>query len=168
MTKLFKLILTLASLCLWTLSFIACCTAGVPSDELSGGNVGQVRGSIVASTGSQQDMFGFIMVLVERDTGISRVAPINEGGIFVFENVKADMPQTLILLNSSYKISSVLSLSGKLASTIRQYFVPQSSFLPRLIHKGPVMKFEDERGLSITNDSAADADNDGGSDGNGQ
>lgn len=161
MNQPFKTILLGAALCVSTLSFWACGTAGVPSDQLSGGNVGQIRGSIVGSTGSQQDMFGYIMVLVERDTGISRVAPINEGGIFVFGNVKADMPQTLILLNSSYKISAVLSITGKVASTIRQYFVPQSSFLPRLINKGPIMRFENERGLSITNDTAADADNDG-------
>lgn len=148
-----------------TLSFLAshlsCGSAGQSASSLAGGDLATIRGAIVSSTGSQSDMFGYVMVLMERDTGISRVAQVNSGGIFEFKHVKGDAPQTLVLLNASYKLTAVLSIRGTISQTIRQYFTPQASYLPRLIRKGPIIYFEDDETLSITSDTAADANGNG-------
>jgi len=142
----------------------ACGTAGT-SDSASCGICGEssdLRGSITSQFGSAAQMKGWVVVMVERLTGVARVAEVDNAGLYSLKNVKSSIPQTVVLLSPDYIVQSVLSIPPKTQTpAIRQYFKIESSIIPQLIHKGPIVQFQEIAGISVTDDLAADADSDG-------
>lgn len=119
-----------------------------------------LKGSVSSQNGSQAQMQGWIVVALERDTGIARVGEVDAAGLYTLSQVRVNQPQTLLLLSPTYITQAVLSIPGTTTNTIRQYFYPTATFLPRLIAKGPIVSFQELTGLSITNDIAADSNGD--------
>lgn len=121
----------------------------------------EVKGAILSETGSQSAMQGYMLALVEKDTGVARVASVNDGGVYTFKYVKEDAAHTLVLLNKDYKLASVLSMASNQPNTVAQFFTLKDDFLPPLIHRGEVIQFQELSGIDRTDDLAADADRDG-------
>jgi hypothetical protein len=136
-----------------------CGQAGLNNSSYSDGELGAVRGSLVASSGDQGNLVNWVVAMMERDTGVSRVGVINAAGIYNLVNVNMGVPSTLVLLTPDFKFSSVLAITGAFSGTIRQFFMPQA-IIPKLIHRGEIMTFFSEDGLSVTSDIAADGDSD--------
>ncbi len=146
----------------------ACGKAGetTSDQQLSlNGQAADIIGSISTQSGGQSDMRGWIVVLVDRDSGLSRVAEVDAAGIYRLRQVPTDKAFTIVLLTPDFIVNSVLSLPSPVQNTIRQFFSIQSSVLPRLINRGDVVVFDKIEGISVTNDLAADADGDGVPDG---
>lgn len=139
---------------------------GVPSKD--GGISGvakDVTGSIASQFGGQSDMAGWIAVLQEKATSISRVSEIDAAGIFTFNHAFVDRPQTLVLLSPDYLLSGVTSIQGTTSAAIQQYFAIDGLTLPRAVHKGQILSFQNLQGLRALGDLASDQDGDGVPDG---
>ncbi len=138
----------------------SCGSAGSSdADTASSAELGRVSGALVGSNGDQSTLANWAVVLIERDTGITRVAIVDSGGIFHLNKVNVNRPATLVLLTADFKLNSVLAMSSPAAGTIRQFFTPQTN-LPKLVQRGQIMTFVSEETLTISNDVAADADAD--------
>lgn len=124
------------------------------------GSMSEIRGAISSKTGSQTAMSGWAVASIERDTGIARVGEVDGAGLFSLKNFRTGVPQTLALFSPDYILQSVLSISGTTAGTINQFIVPTSAFLPQLINNGPIITFQNDKGISVSKDMAADPDGD--------
>ena len=148
-----------------SLSVLGGCGTGGESDVTACtlcGPRNDIRGSISSLSGSQAQMAGWVVAAIERDTGIARVSEVDGAGIFTFKQTRTEKPQTLILLSQTYQLRSVLSIPNeKLPTSIKQFVQFQSPALPRLIHRGSTITFQDYLGIAIMKDLAADADSDG-------
>ena len=110
--------------------------------------------------GNQSEMSGWVVVFIERDTGVCRVADIGPAGNYAVSNLSSKA-QTVALLDPSYRFSSVLSFPGANQGSVRQYFKATGKFLPTLVHRGPIVTFADMAGINIEPEAAADSDFDG-------
>jgi hypothetical protein len=150
----------LAAMILFSVVAISCGSAGSSDAEYaSSAELGKVSGALVGSNGDQSTLANWAVVLIERDTGITRVAIVDSGGIFHLNKVNMNRPATLVLLTADFKLNSVLALSSPAAGTIRQFFTPQAN-LPKLVQRGQIVTFVSEDSLTISTDVAADADAD--------
>ena len=130
-----------------------------------GGNRQDVTGSITSQTGSQSQMQGWAVVLMERDNSTARVAEADAGGNLKFSKASLSAVQTVFLLSPDYLIQSVLSMPSPTVNTIRQYFTLNKNALPRIVQKGSVINFQSIDSINIQPDLASDADGDGVPDG---
>ena len=129
------------------------------------GNRADVTGTITSQTGSQSQMAGWAVALIERDSMIGRVAEADASGTLKFGKVSFDAAQTAILLSPDYLLQAVLSLPSSKTNTIKQFFTLNKNILPRLIQKGPIITMQSTDTISITSDMAADSDGNGTPDG---
>ena len=138
--------------------FVSCGGAGTSEEESCGlcGPMSDLNGSITSQFGTQEQMQGWVVVLSEKNSGISRVAEVNAQGTFTFGNARATTDHHLALLSPDYILQSVLSVPGNLPNTIHQFFTPKAKQLPRLIHSGPIIRMQDLSGVSISSDLASD------------
>ncbi len=121
-----------------------------------------INGSIVSQTGGQREMAGWVVVLSEKDTGVSRVAEVDQVGSFSLKGVDTTKYHTIVLLSPDYKLAAVLSMpSSASPAGVRQFFKLKSKALPRLIHKGPIVEFFATYPLEVAPDFAVDTDGDG-------
>ncbi|MEZ4741272.1 MAG: hypothetical protein R3B45_02305 [Bdellovibrionota bacterium] len=149
-----------ASIAIQALCIISCGTAGDSGSTDSLGSGEQVVGSISSQSGSQAEMQGWVVVLLDKATEAARVAEVNSAGLFTFSYVDLDATYTLVLISPSYIVSSVLSIPGKNPNTVRQYFKIVGNTLPRLIHKGPIITLQNEIGVTVEKDLATDVNGD--------
>ena len=129
--------------------------SGLPVD------VADVVGSIGSLAGGQSQMSGWVVALIERDTNLARVGEVDQAGIFSLKHVNMAAAHTVILVSPDYVLQSVLSMPGTKEKTIKQFFTMSTKTLPRLIHKGPVVNFQDTNNISPTREIASDEDGDG-------
>lgn len=97
----------------------------------------------------------------EHDSGIARVAEIDNAGLYTFRQLNTDVPQTLALLTPDYILTAVLSIPGAVEKSIRQYVDVDRASLPLLINNGPIIQFQNTDGLVVARDLASDLDGDG-------
>jgi hypothetical protein len=144
-----------------------CGSPGQSAGEECGlcGDMGDVYGAISNKSGSQTAMKGYAIASIERDTGIARVADINEAGLFTLRNVRSDQAQTLALFSSTYLLQAVLSMPGTAPNNIKQFIMMSSASLPQLVNNGPTITFQSLAGITVTKDLASDAYGDGAPDG---
>lgn len=125
-----------------------------------------LAGSIQSTTGSTADYEGWLIALVDKATGESRVAEINALGSFSFAQVSNSNSYTLVLLNTDFRLASVLSMvAADNPGKVYQWFQAEGSRLPRIIHKGPAMEFNHTDSVTILSDLANDKDGNGVPDG---
>ena len=152
-----KLLLMLLSASL----FFSC---GRNTGTASGGGsvVGDtVSGVFKSASGSQAEMASWVVVFLERDTGVVRVGVLGKLGNYVVSGIRPSQPQTILLLDPQYRLSAVLSSPSAVTGAIHQYFTTSSLSLPAIVHQGPIIKFSEQSGVSWTQDLALDTDEDG-------
>jgi hypothetical protein len=120
-----------------------------------------VSGSVKSSTGSQVEMAGWVVVFIERDTGITRVADVNLGGNYEIAEVAIAQPQTILLLDPQYRFQSVLTLPSDNAGKLKHFFTMTGSIVPTLVHNGPTTTFVDTSNITVADDYSTDDDEDG-------
>ncbi|MFK7873301.1 MAG: hypothetical protein AB8C84_09055 [Oligoflexales bacterium] len=149
-----KTILLLSLLCI-----TFCAKPG--ADEAGITNLGSqqdITGSIRSETGAQSDMVGWNIVLFDQKGLIARIAEVNSAGIYTLPQVYTSQIYTLALLSPTFVHQAVLSQISQTESQIHQYFTMNSNVLPTLIHKGPIISFQDSREVDFTKEWAwADA-----------
>jgi hypothetical protein len=139
-----------------------CGGAGSKSSGGGGGSVSQVVGNILSQTGRESGYDGWMMVLVEKETGESRVGEIDAKGSYFFTNVKKGKTYTMLLLSQDFKINAVLSMvSGTYEGKVHQYFKIKGSSIPTIVHKGQNFEFSDISQVDLQNDISSDGDADG-------
>lgn len=154
--------LKLAPLFLSWMVVVACGNAGTSEKSASDlGPVANIRGSVASQSGNQSDMQGWVVALIEKDSEIARVAEVDSAGLYTLKGVSASRVYTIVLLSPTYIVSSVLSHPGIAANTVRQFFAITSATLPRLIHKGPIVTWQNESGIQVQKDAATDVNADG-------
>ena len=124
-----------------------------------------IVGSISSQAGGQSQMAGWVIVLVERDSEVARVAEVDSAGLYVLRSVNLNAAHTIILCSPDYIVQSVLALPSTVDKTVRQFFRIGAKTLPRLIHKGPILQMQSTDGLTVHKDTALDADGNGVPDG---
>lgn len=129
------------------------------------GNRLDVTGSLSSQTGSQAQMQGWVVALLERDTGTARVSVADEGGNLSFGKTSLSASQTAVLLSPDFLIQSVLVLPSTTPKKVRQYFQLTKNALPRIVQKGAVITFQSTDTISIQDQNAADENADGVPDG---
>lgn len=137
---------------------------GAATGSFAGSRV-DVTGSIISQTGSQSQMQGWATALVERDSGIARVAEADSSGILKFSKASLEAAQTLVLLSPDYLVQSVLSIPSTKTNTIKQYFQMTKNTIPRLIQKGGIITFQNVDTLTVQDNTATDTNADGVPDG---
>jgi hypothetical protein len=139
----------------------ACGSAGSSDSSDPEGTSGgsSVHGTVVGSNGDQSALANWAVALIERDTGIARVAVLDSAGLFHLSKVNMDQPVTLVLLTPDFKFTSVLAMTSPISNTVKQYFMPQTN-LPKLIHRSQIMTFFSEDDIIKTDDISVDGDAD--------
>ncbi|NDE16047.1 hypothetical protein EBZ80_14065 [bacterium] len=152
--------------------FVSACgsSSGSDSDSSSSGDGSlygstTVSGSISGQSGGQSRMSGWVVVLTERDTGISRVGEVNASGIFSIPGVRPSVAHGLTLLSPDYLVRGVFAVPSETTAKLQTFFTMTKSYLPRFIHRGYVVTPQSLDGISLTSDSVADSDGDGSPDG---
>lgn len=155
----------------WFAFFTAGCgsSGGAEGDSSSGGGAlygsDTISGSISGQSGGQSRMAGWVVVLTERDTGISRVGEVNSSGIFTINGVRSSVPHGLNLLSPDYLVRGTFAVAASTSAKLQTFFTMTKTNLPRLIHRGYVVTPQSMDGISLSTDSIADADGDGAPDG---
>lgn len=124
------------------------------------GDLNELRGSIASKSGSQAQMLGWVIVSLERETGIARVAEADNAGLYTLSKVKTNLSQTIALLTPDYILQSVLSVPGAVDKTIKQFVKFGTPTVPKLINNGPIITFQDFNGLVVQKDLASDQNGD--------
>lgn len=143
-----------------SLAFLHACGKTGTSTEQGFGPQKNLSGSLTTQFGSQREMAGWVVVLLEKETGISRVAEADGAGIYSFAKASSSRAHSIVLLSPNFVVSSVLALPPAVQGTIRQWFSPSGIYLPRLIHRGDIVQFDTLDGIKILSDAATDSDGD--------
>lgn len=124
-----------------------------------------VSGSIAGQSGGQSRMAGWVVVLIERDTNISRVGVVNAAGVYSISGVRGDAVHSLTLLSPDYLVRGVFAVPSETQGKLLPFFSITSDKLPRMIHRGYTVTPQSMDGISVATDSLTDADSDGAPDG---
>lgn len=140
-------------------------SCGNPGEELNSSSLGSFRdvsGSITSQSGSQEDMAGWVVALIEKESQISKLAEVDTTGSFTFSHVFVGLEHTIALLSPSLILRAVLAHPAEDGASVNQYFkfTGQAS-IPRLIHKGLVLSWQETSNIQITGQSVPDVDADG-------
>ena len=139
------------------------CSGGGGGSGGGGASVAsQVTGTIASQTSNTGDFEGWVMLLVNKETGESRFSEISSSGSYAFNQVDMSAVYTLVLLNIDYRVASVLSwIAADQDNEVYQYFTLKSSVIPRVIHKGPSMELSDLTAVTVSTATGKDSDGDG-------
>jgi len=126
-----------------------------------------ILGSITRQGGGQSEMSGWVIALVDRDSLIARVAVVDGSGSFTFPHVFTNLTYTMILVSPAYVVQSMFVYPAEKSGVFHQYFKIVDKRLPRLIHQGSTVTFQQTDGVLISSDLTPDIDGDGIPDGHG-
>lgn len=137
----------------------ACRNAGESPDSAET-PTSTISGVVKSSGGSQAEMASWVVVFVERDTGIAQHGVLGSQGEYAIESLRLDMPQTILLLDPFFRLAAVTSAAGTDTNSIKQYFTSDQTNLPSLVHQGSVIKFSEVSSVFFATNAAADSDGD--------
>ena len=120
-----------------------------------------VTGVIKSDTGDATELAGWVLVFVERDSGIARTSVIDVLGNYRVSSLAVNRPQTIALLSTTYHLESVLAMIGAETDKVHQFFTVDGNTLPTMVHNGSIVQFVDSQNLSFTSDVASDTDGNG-------
>lgn len=159
----------LAALMSSHLILTACGSGSSGGDDEGGpsfsGNMQNLTGTITSQSGTPAQMKNWVATLMERDSGVTRVAVADASGILKWNKVSFDSIQTAFLLSPDYLVQSVMSIPSSKANTVKQYFQIGQTVLPQLVQKGAGLSFRTSSGITVFDFTALDADGDGNPDG---
>lgn len=147
-------------------SLIGCGGAGDSlSDETANlkGDL-DIRGSI--STQSGATLAGWVVVLVDMETELTKTASVSTSGVYAFKSVKSAGTYTVVLLSPTMRVSAVLFQPIQTTKEFyKQSFKINSEILPPLVVNGTSMNFQSESGITMTAQLVLDQLQDGIADG---
>ena len=126
----------------------------------------QILGSITSVSGA--NLTGWMAVLVDTNTEISKVASISSAGIFSFNGVDTESTYTMVLLSPSMRLTSALFQPVEGATSLEYYsqnFRITNYILPQLVYDGNKMYFQNLNGVEFNSQLTQDIDQDGSADG---
>ncbi|MCX6117291.1 MAG: hypothetical protein NT027_07105 [Proteobacteria bacterium] len=126
-----------------------------------GGARTDVTGTIISQNGSQTQMHGWFVALMEQQSGAGRIAEADGNGSLKFSQASVGAVQTALLLSPDFLVQSVMSIPSTKSNTVRQYFQLTKNTIPRLIQKGGVINFQNTDTLNILDQYSTDTDGDG-------
>jgi hypothetical protein len=134
------------------------------SDGLSGNST--IKGSITTESGGQGDLAGWNVCLLDRVNNFCLTGIVDTAGLFTIKGVDAERIYTLVLMSPAVVFQAVLaSPSSEKTGFLNQYFKLTSVNLPRIIHKGSTLSFQNTTGITwdklVIKDSDADGIPDG-------
>jgi hypothetical protein len=142
------------------------------SDDASGtsgasfsSNQQNVSGTMTSQAGTPAQMKGWMVALMERDSGLGRVAEADASGTLKWGKVNLDAAHTAVLLSPDLLIQSIMAISSSKTNTIKQYFTIGGTSLPQLVQKGSGLTFQTTTGITVQDYYATDTDGDGNADG---
>lgn len=149
---------------------VSACGGSSSSDDEGGGpgfsgNMQNIAGTITSQSGTPAQMKSWAVALVERDSGVARVADADASGILKFKKVSLDSVQTAFLLSPDYLVQSVMAMPSTKKNYVRQYFQISNTVLPQIVQKGAALSFRTTSGISMIDQNALDVDGDGNPDG---
>lgn len=160
----FLLIFLLLSVSVGATFLHSCGNVGSEFDDPEDlGTFRNIRGSITSQSGSQGDMAGWVLALIDKESQIARLAEIDNAGLFVFSHVFLKLEYTLALLSPSLVLRAVLSHPNPADPTkIGQYFkITNGTVLPRIIQKGLVITWQETANINMLGIEVSDTDGDG-------
>jgi hypothetical protein len=125
------------------------------------GNLQDVMGTVTSQSGTPSQMKSWAVALIERESGIARVADADANGILRWNKVSFDATQTAILLSPDYLLQSVTTIPSTKAKTVKQYFNITATTLPQIVQKGSGLTFQNTNGIAVQDIFASDTDGDG-------
>jgi hypothetical protein len=105
-------------------------------------------------------MQGWIVALIEKDSGVMRTAQADANGALAFKKVSLDAAHTVVLFSPDFIVQSVLSMASNKERTVRQFFRLTQNTMPRLVQKGGIVNFQTLDTVSILDYYATDTNND--------
>ena len=138
----------------------SCANVGESTQEVGLGSLATITGSISNYSGTQGDMEGWVVLLIDVDTGIARSGTINSQGQYSFKGVYSGLTYTLALLSPSLVLRAVLS--QPVEGGLKMYFkLNGQSSIPLLIHNGPGLYWQDYDEIKLMGATFPDSDSDG-------
>lgn len=132
------------------LFFLGCGGAGEElSSDQSDGPFLDIVGSVSTQTGRQSAMAGWVVVLMDKESSISRVAEVDDAGLFTLPHVFTQKVYTIALLSPDYVLTAMLALPSAQPQFIHQYFTLDATFLPKLIYKSETLTFQNLDGVVL-------------------
>lgn len=134
-----------------------------PSSSLVPGIFADITGTAKNFTGSQAEMYQWVVVFLERDSGIVRLGSLDRSGNYSVANLATNRAQTVALLDSSYRLAAVLSHPGPTSASIYNFLKLEEGVktLPTLVQQGPIVSFANLDSFVVQDDISADSDEDG-------
>ncbi len=120
-----------------------------------------VTGSVRSVSGGQTEMANWSVVFLERDSGLCKVAKVDAIGKYELNGLRTGKAQTTLLLDTNFRLASVLTYPGTVAGSVRQFYTVSGNVIPPLVQNGPTISFGNTNPLTWEKDLAADADLDG-------
>ncbi len=128
-------------------------------------NQQNVSGTITSQSGTPAQMKSWVVALIERQSGVARVADVDASGILKWGKLDLEASHTAVLLSPDYLIQSVMALPSSKANTVKQYFSVAGIVIPQIVQKGSGLSFQTTTGIAIQDYYATDTDADGNPDG---
>lgn len=131
-------------------------------DDLSLGSFTDIKGSISPQSGSQEDLAGWVIALIDKESHVARMAQIDTSGLFTFNHVFLKLNYTIGLFSPSLILRGVLAHPASQSLKVWQYFhISGGKTLPKLIYKGLTITWQDTQGINLSGEQVNDADGDG-------
>ncbi|MCB9229404.1 MAG: thrombospondin type 3 repeat-containing protein [Deltaproteobacteria bacterium] len=133
------------------------------AEDLALGPYATINGSVSPQTGSQADLAGWVIALIDKDSGISRMASIDSSGLFHFDHAYLRLTYTIALFSPSLILRGILAHPAEHSLSIWQYFRVAGSDkpLPKLIYKGLTLTWQDTQGIYLSPETVQDVAGDG-------
>lgn len=118
-------------------------SGGTSSDNGLSGTMSNLTGSLTSVTASSQsDLTGSIIVMMERDTGLARVADVDGDGNFTLSKVRTGKIQTMAELDANFTLVSVFGQTVTSTPTkVQPFFQVTGTKLPPLVESKPHIQF---------------------------
>ena len=91
--------------------FLYVCGGKKSGGSAAGGGGARVNlaGGVKSATGSQTDMAFWVVAFQEKESGVAKVADLGAPGTYKVNGVLSGRVQTVVMLDSNYKFSSVIA-----------------------------------------------------------
>ena len=138
---------------------------GAAGGSMFSTNLQSLTGTVTSESGTPAQMKGWAAALIERDSGVARVADADASGILRWSKVSFDAAQTAVLLSPDYLLQAVMAIPSTKGNSVKQYFKIGRTSLPQLVQKGSGLSFQGTTGVTVYDYYAIDSDGDGNPDG---
>ena len=121
-----------------------------------------ISGSVSPQSGTQGDLAGWFLALIDKNSNIARMATVSSSGLFSFPRVYPDTSYTIGIFSPNHILRGVLAHPSETDLKVHPYFsISGTNTLPKLIYKGLTLSWQDTAGIIPGPELVSDADGDG-------